>query len=300
MKKPNFFILGAPKCGTTSLATWLSEHPNIFISPVKEPHFFNTDGLRRITNVKEYEKLFSDASSEHIAIGEASTHYLYSKEAVPNILKYQPDAKFIVCIRNPIEMAPSLHAERVFTGFETIKDFEKAWKLQAQRKLGKFIPKTAKKDPERLQYGPYCRLGEQLERLYKIVPTERILVLVLDDMAADPRSEYLKVLSFLGVPDDGRMDFPVYNQRKAVRSVFLASLIRMMSNISSDIKHFLGFEREFGIVSWMRNRINKKVAGKQSLSPEMKRELYRYFKDDIHLLEKLLGRDFSSWLSKYN
>jgi len=87
MKKPNFFILGAPKCGTTSLAMWLSEHPNIFMCPIKEPHYFNTDGLQRIKTLEQYESLFTDAKPEHVAVGEASTHYLYSKEAVPRILE---------------------------------------------------------------------------------------------------------------------------------------------------------------------------------------------------------------------
>lgn len=296
MKKPNFFILGAPKCGTTSLAMWLSEHPNIFMCPIKEPHFFNVDGLRRIKSLKEYEKLFAKAGPEHLAVGEASTHYLYSKEAVPRILEYQPEAKFIVCIRNPIEMAPSLHAERVFNGVETVKDFEKAWKLQEERKKGKYIPRTIKKDPERLQYGAYCRLGEQLERLYKIVDKERVLVLVLDDIAQDPKREYQKVLSFLGVPYDGRNEFPVYNRRKIVRSVYLSYIIRTFSNISTNIKQIVGFNKEFKITSWMRHKLNKKFNKIETLSPEMKKELCNYFKDDIELLEKLLNRDFSHWL----
>jgi len=296
MKKPNFFIIGAPKCGTTSLAMWLSEHPNIFMCPIKEPHFFNVDGLRRIKSLKQYEKLFAKAGPEHLAVGEASTHYLYSKEAVPRILEYQPEAKFIVCIRNPIEMAPSLHAQRIFTGAETVKDFEKAWRLQEERKKGKYIPRTIKKDPERLQYGAYCRLGKQLERLYKIVSKEKVLVLVLDDIAENPKREYQKVLSFLGVPDDGRDNFPVYNPRKVVRSVFLAYTMRLLRNTFSEIKQIIGLNKEFKIDSWMRHKLNKKSYKVEPLSPEMKKELCNYFKDDIELLEKLLNRDFSHWL----
>ena len=296
MKKPNFFILGAPKCGTTSLAMWLSEHPNIFMCPIKEPHYFNADGLQRIKTLEQYEGLFTDAKPEHVAVGKASTHYLYSKEAVPRILEYQPEAKFIVCIRNPIEMAPSLHAERVFNGVETVKDFEKAWKLQSQRKMGKCIPKTAKKDPERLQYGAYCRLGEQLKGVYNFVSKEKVLVLVLDDIAKNPRQEYQKVLSFLGVPDDGKNEFPVYNPRKVLRSVFLAYMIKTLSNVTSSIKQFIGFPKEFGIISRMRHYINKRTTKKEILSCEMKLDLCNYFRDDICLLEKLLNRDFSYWL----
>ena len=113
MKKPNFFIIGAPKCGTTSLANWLAEHPRVFFSDTKEPHFFCTDGYTGVKTLKQYEKLFEDAKPHHLAVGEGSTHYLFSKVAVPNILVYNPDARFIVCLRNPVDMAPSLHSERL-------------------------------------------------------------------------------------------------------------------------------------------------------------------------------------------
>ena len=110
LRKPNFFILGAPKCGTTSLAAWLGEHPNIFVSSEKEPNFFNTEDKRGITNtLEQYEDLFREAGTEHVAVGEATVWYLSSPEAIDRILKYNSDARFIVMVRNPLEMAPALH-----------------------------------------------------------------------------------------------------------------------------------------------------------------------------------------------
>jgi hypothetical protein len=112
LRKPNFFIIGASKCGTTSLCRWLSEHPNVFICPEKEPHFFNTDDVQRGTStLGKYEALFAGVKKEHTAIGEASVWYLSSSAAVPNILAYQPDTKFIVMVRSPLQMAPALHAQ---------------------------------------------------------------------------------------------------------------------------------------------------------------------------------------------
>jgi hypothetical protein len=99
VRRPNFFILGAPKCGTTSLARWVGEHPSVFICPEKEPHFFNTDDRHRgVEAIVDYEALFSGAQEQHVAIGEASVWYLSSLEAVPNILRYEPAAKFIVLV----------------------------------------------------------------------------------------------------------------------------------------------------------------------------------------------------------
>jgi hypothetical protein len=291
--KPNFFIIGAPKCGTTSLAAWLAEHPQIYISPVKEPHFFNRDGMYLTNTLDEYEALFVDANENHLAIGEASTHYLYSRTAVPGILKYQPDAKFIVCIRNPIEMAPSLHAERVWNGIEVVKDFEKAWRLQEARRNGKLIPATARRDPERLQYGEYCKLGKQLERLYSIVPQDRVLVLVLDDMAQNPAQEYQRVLQFLGVNDSFQPEFKIYNPRKGVRWPFLSFLFRY----ASQMRRAFGFKKRLDLYNKIQFSINSAQPERYVLSAEMRAELASFFAPDIALLEQLLNRDFSKWLA---
>ena len=140
MKKPNFFIIGAPKCGTTSLAAWLAEHPNIYMSPIKEPHFFCSDfNVVIIPNEAEYYRLFKKAGDQHMAVGEASTSYLYSQVAVPRIERELPGAKYIVMVRNPVEMAYSLHEEFVFLGAEHIHDFEMAWRLSPKRRAGRIV-----------------------------------------------------------------------------------------------------------------------------------------------------------------
>ena len=78
-KNPNFFIVGAPKCGTTTLFSWLSEHPNVFMSRVKEPNHFNKDfNFPKYRDKNDYLKLFKDANYQHVCIGEASPYYLFS------------------------------------------------------------------------------------------------------------------------------------------------------------------------------------------------------------------------------
>ena len=294
MKKPNFFIIGAPKCGTSSLRSWLSQHPDIYFSPIKEPHFFNRDGMYYIDTIEEYETLFSKAGENHIAVGEASTNYLYSHQAVPEILKYNSEARLIACVRNPIQMAPSLHSQIVWNGFEIIKDFEKAWRLQEVRNQGKNIPRNIRKYPYKLQYGAYCKLGEQINRLYTQVNRDRVLVLVLDDLARDPQKEYKKILKFLGIPEESfEPQFIAYNQRKAVRSVLFSHVMLYLKRIYKS----LGFKYSFNIYSQIQRSINKAEPKILDLSPEFKNELKAYFETDINLLEHLLNRDFSSWLS---
>lgn len=296
MKKPNFFIIGAPKCGTTSMAAWLYEHPNIYMSPVKEPNFFNTDdNWTVVSSLRQYEALFRDAQEHHLAVGEASVWYLFSQTAVPNILQYSPTSRFIVMIRNPIDMAYSLHQQELYSGNEHIRDFAKAWELQSMRLKGREVSKFCV-ELKRLLYGPACKLGEQLERLYRLVPKERVLVIVLDDVKEDPRREYLKVLNFLNVPDDGRQNFPRYNPAKTYRSWWLGRIIGLSGRMVGRIKRTFRVQKGVGVLNFI-NRVNTIRAPRPPLSKEMRAKLAAYFAEDIRLLSRLLDRDFSAWLS---
>lgn len=287
MKKPNFFIVGAPKCGTTSLATWLSDHQDIYMSPVKEPHYFNTDDKHNcIRSLARYERLFHNARRHHVAIGEASVWYLYSRDATNNILNYNPNAKFIVCLRNPLEMAPSLHLQQLHSRAEAISDFEEAWSLRKARQHG-FALGPACIEPKHLDYASACALGTQLQRLYNAVPSNRILPIVLDDMKLDPRKEYLKVLDFLGVNDDLRFRFPLVNPAKLPRSFFLQSIIRR----SARIKLYLGINKSFGIA-----KMNSRTVKRGQISDALFDDMRGIFAPEIAKLETLLDRDFQFWL----
>ncbi|MDT0635615.1 hypothetical protein [Spectribacter hydrogenoxidans] len=291
MKRPDFFIPGAPKCGTTGLAQWLAAHPAVFFSPRKEPHFFNRDQMPATATLREYEQLFAGADDRHAAVGEASTHYLYSREAVPGILAYAPDARFIVCLRNPLEMAPALHGECLRQGWENVRRFDAAWHLQGARRAGRRIPRAARGDPERLLYGPYCRLGEQLQRLYGQVRADRVLPVLLDDIRDDAGRMYRRVLDFLGLQDDGRRDFPAVNPAARTRSVLLAQAIRSVSRI----RDAAGVRGDWGIAARLR-QLNASNAARAPLTSALREELCAYFADDVVALGELIERDLSDWL----
>ena len=288
-KFPNFFILGAPKCGTTSLAAWLADNPSVFIPKIKEPHFFNTDDKQGVRSFAEYLELFATVSERHLAIGEASVWYLSSAVAVRNIVERQPGARFVVAIRNPIEMAPSLHSEMVVSGHESVRDFRSAWDLQDLRRAGKRRPAQSWA-ARRLLYGDVCALGSQLKRLKTLVSARQIHVVVLDDLIENPRREYLKLLDFLGATDDGRVDFPIYNSRKslkwpqATRALFVAA----------QIKNKLGVDLKLDLWRRLSDR-NVTNAQAASLPQETFELLSRYFADEIALLERELGRNLQYW-----
>jgi hypothetical protein len=289
-RKPNFFVLGAPKCGTTSLAQWLASHPSVFMSPEKEPHFFNTDDRRLVTTVDKYADLFGGADERHVALGEASVWYLSSSEAVRNILQFQPEAKFVVMLRNPVEMAPALHAEMVLSGHENVCDFVSAWGLQADRREGRHLPALCWAN-RRLLYGDVCSLGVQLQRLRMHVPSRRILTILQDDVIDSPRREYLRVLRFLGVKDDGRSEFPIFNKAKIARWPPLTRFLFVFT----ELKGKTGINLHLRLSSRL-SAANVIEAPRPSLSPDTKGKLQAYFASDVALLGRLLNRDLGHWL----
>lgn len=290
LKKPNFFIIGAPKCGTTSLAAWLSDHPQVFFSQCKEPHHFNTDENWVWTpSHDEYESLFKDSSERHLAIGEGSVWYLHSQHAVPNIEQYAPHAKYLVCMRNPVEMAYSLHEQQVVSGNEHILDFTEAWRLNNARLRGEAVSRWCR-EPKHLAYGTACLLGAQLQRLYAQVPRERVHVVLLDDVKLDARKAYLKVLSFLGVDDDGRTDFAVKNPAKARKSMLLRRAVQVLGGL----KRSLGIKHRFGLLNAIDKR-NIQYRARAPLSEEMRADLHDFFREDVALLERLLCRNLTHW-----
>jgi len=291
MRFPDFFIVGAPKCGTTSLVAWLAAHPQIFMAPVKEPHFFNTDDRQGVTTLADYAALFRAAGDGHAAVGEASVWYLSSAAAIGNILRHRPAARFIVLLRSPVEMAPALHAEMVLSGHENVRDFRRAWDLQDERRAGRCLPPFTWAQ-RRLQYGEACALGAQMQRLVSVAGRARVLAIVLDDMAADPRQEYRRALRFLGVADDGRQDFPVHNTARALRHPILTRALF----VASQVKNRAGLDLHLGL--WERlARANTLKASRPPLTAETVQLLRDHFHADIRLLGDILERDLRPWLA---
>ena len=261
---------------------------------LKEPHFFNRDGPDGVRTLREYEYLFLGATARHSAVGEASTHYLFSKIAVPQILEYSPESRFIVCIRNPIDMAPALHAERVWQGRERVTRFEDAWRREQERERGRLVSSRMTRADQRLRYAQQCRLGEHLQWLYENVGRERVLEVVLDDIISGPQYQYDRVLAFLGISRDERASFPVLNVRKTVRSPVFARLLRHATNA----KQSFGISRRFGIGKRLRH-VNERTydfGGDRHVPQDVLAEMKAWFQDDVHRLEDLVGRDFSAWL----
>ena len=293
MKHPNFFIIGAPKCGTTSLASWLGEHSKIFMSAPKEIYYFDTDqNVGEIKSLGQYLHIFKNANNEHLAVGEASVTYLSSHVAAKNILSFNPDAKFIVMLRNPIAMAPSLHLELLWDGWECIEIFDEAWNFRKGRASGTVPKGTYCTVPEFLDYENMCKLGEQVERLLNTVDKKSVLFVVMDDLVINPLGEYNRVLEFLGVPYSGKTKFDVVNARKRSRSLF----VRRLTIAMYVLKCKVGLDKSsFGLLNGV-DYFNNKRQHQPMLNPLLKQELIDTFRNDVTILSGILGRDLSHWL----
>jgi hypothetical protein len=299
-RRPNFFILGAPKCGTTALSEYLRRHDRIFVSTPKEPHYFCDDfdyyyapGRR---TQEHYLRLFAEADERHLVVGEASVWYLYSATAARNIMAFDPTARVVVMVRNPLELVPSLHSQLSYTLDETEPDPAVAWGLQEARRRGEGLPATVRV-PEFLQYGEAARLGAQVRRVLDVVPRAQVKVLVFDDLRADAGAVYRETLGFLGVPDDGRSEFPRINENKVHRAGGLARLTQRppsaLVSVAKGVKRIARVER-LGVLERLRRR-NREVTRREEISPEFAHALREYFRDDVAELGDLIDRDLSAW-----
>jgi hypothetical protein len=222
--RPNLFIAGAPKCGTTAWVRYLETHPDIFFSQAKEPNYFASDlpGIRWVDSLPEYEKLFRHAGTAK-AVGEASAMYLYSSRSAEAIHAYNPEARILIFLRGQEDFLPSYHHQLLFRFAESIKDFEKAWRLSGKR-TPETIPKTCR-EPRLLDYPAVADFRSQVGRFLALFPRDQLLVIGFEEWTANPRSTYLRILDFLGLEDDGRADFPKINEAKSYRVKWVGRLI---------------------------------------------------------------------------
>lgn len=270
------------------------------MSDPKEPEFFSTDitfKYREATNYQDYiSYFFKGATADYKIIAEASVWYLYSASAVPRILEYNPNAKLIAMIRNPVDMAYSLHSQSLAALDEDIADFGVAWDMQEERKRGNRVPSHCQ-NPRFLLYRDVCALGTQLRSFMDMVPAQQRHVVFLDDMARSPREVYLGVLGFLGLEDDGRVTFEKINENKQVKNYFLARLLNRppqpMARAARAIKKGFGIKR-FSLHEKL-NRLNIQTQLRCPLDPKLRQRIAGEFEEEIRLLENLTGRYLETW-----
>ena len=283
MRKPNFFIVGAPRCATTSVYTYLKQHPDIFLSLLKEPIFFGSDLTRQplaISGEEAYQGLFAGAGEARV-VGEGSVFYLMSQRAAGEIQAYSPGARILIMLRDPVEMMRSLHALYLRSGNEELEDFEQALEAEAARARGQRLP-AGVYFPEGLQYRAIARFAEPVERFLRIFGRERVRVLLFEDLLREPAGQLRALFEFLEVDPDISVEFDLERAAQCIRPVVLRQMRAATAEVMEKLKRKTARNLHHG-------------ARGAPVRPQLRARLQEELQPDIQRLEVLLERELSHW-----
>jgi hypothetical protein len=302
MIMPNFLIIGAAKAGTTALYNYINQHPQVFMSPEKEPHFFAFEGekvnfngtagekewLNRtaITDINDYQQQFSKASKE-IAIGEASALYLYIPKAAARIRHHIPEAKLITILRNPVDRAYSAFIFQKRDGLEPNLDFAQALKAEESRKKNNWVPIYYYQD-----MGFYYH---QVKRYFDLFPPEQLRVYLYDDFTSNPLHILQDAFNFLGVDDTFTPDTNArHNVSGIPKNKALHEFLRAENHpLKTFFKPLIPKGLRRNVMLKLHNNNLEKAP---PLAQEIRKQLIQVYKEDILKLQDLLQKDFSKWL----
>lgn len=297
---PDFFIVGAPKCGTSALATYLGEHPEIGMCPHKESHFFADDELfarlqmhpdRRRKNPEEYLSWFQPLKGRR-RLGEASVWYLYSPGSGARIRDYRPDAQIIAMIRNPLTAVPALHSEFVHMGIEPERDLERAFALDDERER----TGTPTGFPPR-SYRAAFAFAEQIAAYQQLFGRRNVDVVVFDDFVADTASAFAGVCTFLGVDPGHRPDLGVVNANKEARSRRFQQLVKRPPRSMRRGIRLVTTERTRELLASRLSRLNTRSRPRGRIPPAVARGLLPEIERQVRELDELLGLELGSWVT---
>lgn len=307
---PSVFLIGAPRCGTTSISKLLSRHSEICFSRPKELNYFGQVPPEALGNIqRDYlDRYFSDFDpQQHRVVAEGSVTYLYDPHALSLIKSIQPNARFLVAVRNPVDMLRSYHFRLLYLLEEDETEFERAWDLQETRARGEHVPKRCS-DPRRLQYQQVASLGLHVERLIDTVGRERCHIIVADEVRSDPVATCLRLLEFCGVSNDLEKlprirehdPFPHRHKSRTYRWRWLQQILYKPPRAL--FKAAVRAEVGRGVRPLSLKQFHKRLAelnlvkgDAPRFSPALKERLLQTFDDDIRKLEEILGRDLPAW-----
>jgi Sulfotransferase family len=302
MPLPDFLVIGAPKAGTTALHAALARHPALYLSPVKEPKFFLTDGpppgrgggpgdiptwREHVWRRADYEALFEGGTAGQLR-GESTPFYLYDTAAQRRIKALIPDVKMIAILRDPVERAHSNWAHLWSAGLDPCGDFLRACAEEDRRVAAGWA-----------LFWHYTRLGrygEQLDHLYQVFSRQQVLVLRYRQLVSAPARTLDEICAFLGVPTGVVGEVPKENVTahpdESLGHRITASLLR---GAQAAGRHLPGSTAN-ALTGPLERMLQRDARPRQPLTWDQRQALLPRFEPDIRLLEKVTEADFSDWL----
>jgi hypothetical protein len=291
---PTFIVIGAAKAGTTALYWYFAEHPQVFMSRVKETNYFahGLDPAGRllygnpdihhfpITSLAEYQRLFADSDGA-LAVGEVSPLYLESPLAAPRIRELLPEVKIICCLRHPVDRA---YSDYLMYLRNRSRRFDPARELNAEALW-------ARPDSHWMEIGRYY---PQLARYYQVFERSQIHVFPYDDLRRDPVGVTQQLYRFVGVDPDFVPDMKTpHNVGGIPASRFLERLFHSRA-IKGAIEPWIPQRT----AKWARSLRSRNMRKPPELPPELRRELTSHFRDDLRKTSELIGRTLDHWLEE--
>jgi len=293
------FIVGEPKSGTTALASFLDQHPDIDVSRPKEPHYFATDliresdefhgGSRRHFEVRtpdEYAACFAHSAPSRHKV-DASTHYLTSHEAARNIHAYNPDAKIIILLREPVSFVRSLHQQYVNNGTEDEPDFRQALAKEPARKHGAQIPAHTR-CPSHLYYSERVKYADHIQRFLDVFPRDQILVLLQEEFMADNEATYRSATEFIGIDSTFTPVFSHVHGSKAPRNRVVHRLLNN-SQLKQSVRSVVGAQR-YDKFKHAASSVFLKQQPRTALDPALRQRLKTAYTSEVTNVARLINR----------
>lgn len=299
MTLPNFLIIGAAKSGTTALFQYLEQHPEVFLSDPKEPHFLALEGTqlnfrgpgddhmmnsRAVTQLDRYAPLFAKAGNKR-AIGEGSVSTLYYPESIGRIQKYLPGVKIICMLRQPADRAFSAFSYMQMRAYEPLDSFEEA----------------LRQEPERIAQGwhhiwHYRRMGlyyEQVKRFLDAFGKDRVRIYLFDDFKTNPRTILRDCFDFLDIDPNFE---PTKEPAPLVSGKPKSQLLQKVVNRATSLRKMLKLLLPSPLRDKMRKKFDQINLQREKLEPQLRAELTASFRDDMLQLQDLINRDLAAWL----
>ncbi len=297
--RPNLFIVGAQKSGTSALAGWLRQHPQVYISFPKEPGFLAfgekgypyKDGYGKdapanqyvVNNERAYLALFADATRGQTVLGEASTWYFAIPGMARKIKAYNPLAKLVVILRDPVERAYSAWCHARSDLLEPCDSFSSALAMESQRGEVEFL----------LRYRRMGLYSQALAEYQAAFSAAQLLVLFYDDLHLNPAETWRKVCDFLGIDAKQQLVFEHrYNRSGQPRHRLVHRLLRS-HRFKRLVRPVLPHQLAVSMKQQVDNINLREFPVMDALSRE---ELREFFQPDIEKLSQLTNRDLVAWL----
>ena len=289
MTMPNFLIIGAMKSGTTAFYYYLEQHPEVYMSLVKEPNFFCSQqgAADAVTHIGGYQHLFRGVSGEK-AVGEASHCYLYDPGAAAEIRRYVPEAKLIAILRNPVDRAYSHYLHMLRTGTEPVDDFAQA------------LREDQAGADKRRTFQDYIGRGlyfDQLKRYLETFPREQLRVYLYEDLSGAAVRTVQDAFRFLEVDDSFVPDVSLrrnvsgYPKYKA-----LDALLRSQSRVKHAVKIYFPARLRWGLSQAFDSLKTRNLVVPPPVHPGVRQQLIEVYREDVLQLQELIRRDLSGWL----